>query len=96
MKTVILYVHLIFGLDPLELTQLSFNSLRTHNVIEEKSETSGKRLDSLELELRQREKEVDDANHQRTALQKDIHSLKQTAKGKYGVGESLGGVKGQE
>ncbi|XP_069121130.1 centriolin-like isoform X3 [Argopecten irradians] len=53
---------------------------RTHNIIEEKTDTSAKRLESLEIELRQREKEMDEANHQRTALQKEIHSLKQTAK----------------
>jgi len=54
---------------------------RTQAIIDEKLETSGKRLEVLEMDLRQREKEMDEAMHQRSAIEKEIHSMKLAAKG---------------
>jgi hypothetical protein len=53
-----------------------------HQALEEKIEVTSRRAEKLDAELRQREKEMDEANLQRTALQKDIQQLKQASKGK--------------
>lgn len=55
---------------------------RNHHVLEEKIEATTRRSDKLEIELRQQEKEMDEANHQRAALQKEVQQLKHASKGK--------------
>ncbi|XP_067662812.1 centriolin-like [Haliotis asinina] len=53
---------------------------RNHRIMDEKIESSSDRLERVESELRQREREMDDFNHQRTLMQKDVSSLKQNVK----------------
>ena len=55
--------------------------VRTHRSVEEKLESSTKRMESVDTELRHREKELEEANHQRTQLQKEVHALRANAKG---------------
>ena len=54
----------------------------TQRVTEEKLEASSRRLELLEEQLSEREKEMEDANLQRTILQKDVQMLKQNVKGR--------------
>ena len=54
----------------------------TQRVTEEKLEVGSRRLEALEEQLAEREKEMEDANLQRTILQKDVQMLKQNLKGK--------------
>ncbi|XP_041369906.1 centriolin-like [Gigantopelta aegis] len=54
---------------------------RSHIVLEEKIGTATDRLERLEAELQLREREMDDSNHQKTIITKEINSLKATAKG---------------
>ena len=56
----------------------------TQRVTEEKLEVGSRRLESLEQQLAEREKEMEDANLQRTILQKDVQMLKQNLKGRTG------------
>ena len=48
---------------------------------DEKLESSNRRLRNLEEQLIEREKEMEEANLQRTILQKDVQMLKQNVKG---------------
>lgn len=66
-----------------------WNFHRTHRSVEEKLDTSTKRMETVESELRHREKELDEANHQRAQLQKEVHALRANAKGKHGHTEVL-------
>lgn len=56
---------------------------RTHRSVEEKLDTSTKRMETVESELRHREKELEEANHQRAQLQKEVHALRANAKGRH-------------
>lgn len=56
---------------------------RTHRSVEEKLDTSTKRMETVESELRHREKELDESNHQRAQLQKEVHALRANAKGRH-------------
>ena len=50
--------------------------------MEEKIEAAGNRLESLESELRMREREMSESESQQEAMEKDVHMLKQNIKGK--------------
>ncbi len=58
-----------------------FLLVRNHRIMDEKIESTSDRLERLESELRQREREMDDSTHQKSLMQKDITSLKQNIKG---------------
>ena len=49
--------------------------------MEEKIDTTKRRFETLDMELKRREREMDDANKSKADLQNQIQALKATVKG---------------
>ena len=52
--------------------------------MEEKIDSTKRRFETLDIELKRREREMDDANKSKADLQNQIQALKATVKGWYG------------
>ena len=49
--------------------------------MEEKIDSTKRRLETLDLELKRREREMEDANKSKSDLQRELQTLKSTVKG---------------
>jgi low affinity Fe/Cu permease len=54
---------------------------RSQNTMEEKIDSTTRRLETLEGELVRREREMDEMNREKTHMQKDLNNLKNALKG---------------
>ena len=52
--------------------------------MEEKIDSTKRRLETLDMELKRREREMEEANKSKADLQNQIQSLKATVKGEFG------------
>lgn len=56
---------------------------RDQSTMEEKIDSTKRRLETLDLELKRREREMEDANKTKGDLQNQIQALKSTVKGQF-------------
>lgn len=67
----------------MEYVNFELPSCRSQNTMEEKIDSTTRRLETLEQELQRREREMEDMNRDKALMQKDLNNLKNTVKGRY-------------
>ena len=60
-----------------------FLAIRSQNTMEEKVDSTSRRLQTLETELQRREREMEEMDRQKGHLQKDLTLIKNNVKGEY-------------